>query len=91
MVSTINAQVMVERSVEAALVSDGLHPQAIVEQYGEVRSVLHYPRGRPLAVRTYESYVTQIREHGTRESIPYQRVLRAIRNQNINFGISYSF
>jgi hypothetical protein len=85
MVSIINAQVMVERSVEAALVSDGLHPQAILDEYGEIRGALHYPHGRLLGVRTYESYVTQIRELGTRESVPYRRVLSGIRSNTIFF------
>lgn len=78
MVSTINAQLLVERSVEAALVSDGFPPQAIVDQYRDIRGVLHSPQGRLLGVRTYESYVTQIMESGTRESVPYRRVLSAI-------------
>lgn len=80
MVSTINAQLLVERSVEAALVSDGFPPQAIVDQYRDIRGVLHSPQGRLLGVRTYESYVTQIMERGTRESVPYRRVLSAIRS-----------
>ncbi|KAJ0427304.1 putative ribosomal protein S4/S9 [Helianthus annuus] len=78
MVSTINAQLLVERYVEAALVSDGFHPQAILNEYRDIRGSLHSPQGHLLSVRTYESYVTQIRELGTRESVPYRRVLRAI-------------
>jgi photosystem II P680 reaction center D1 protein len=78
MVSTINAQLLVERYVEAALVSDGFHPQAILDEYRDIRGSLHYPTGRLLGVRTYESYVSQIRELGTRESVPYRRVLRTI-------------
>jgi hypothetical protein len=78
MVSTINAQLLVERDVEAALVIDGFHPQAILNGYRDIRGSLHYPQGHLLSVRTYESYVTQIRELGTRESVPYRRVLRTI-------------
>jgi hypothetical protein len=85
MVSTINAQLIVERYVEAALVDDGFHPQAILEQYRDIRGSIHSPQGRLLDVRTYESYVTQIREHGTRESVPYRRVLRAIHRSDILF------
>jgi photosystem II P680 reaction center D1 protein len=79
MVSTIDAQIIVERSVEAALVHDGLHPDFIIHRYPEIRDVLHSPRGRLFGVRTYESYVTQIMRQGTRESVPYRRVLSAIR------------
>ena len=78
MVATITAQLLVERYVEAALVSDGFHPQAILNEYRDIRGSLHSPQGHLLSVRTYESYVTQIRELGTRESVPYRRVLRAI-------------
>jgi len=85
MVSTINAQLIVERSVEAALVSDGFPAQAVVDQYRDIRGVLHSPQGRLLSVRTYESYVTQILERGTRESVPYRRVLRAIARYDILF------
>nr|YP_010944233.1 ATPase subunit 1 [Synotis nagensium]WLW15869.1 ATPase subunit 1 [Synotis nagensium] len=78
MVSTIDAQAIVERYVEAALVDDGFHPRAILRRYHEIRSVLHSPQGQLLGVRAYESYLSQIREHGTRDSVPYRRVLRAI-------------
>ncbi|XP_071734021.1 cytochrome c oxidase subunit 2-like [Rutidosis leptorrhynchoides] len=78
LVSTIDAQLLVERYVEAALVDDGFHPQAVLNGYRDIRGSLHYPQGRLLSVRTYESYVTQIRELGTRGSVPYRRVLRAI-------------
>ncbi|KAL8223268.1 hypothetical protein R6Q57_020667 [Mikania cordata] len=83
MVSTIHAQLIVERYVEAALVDDGFHPTEIVSQYRDIRGSIHCPQGRLLGVRTYESYVTQIRAHGTRESVPYRRVLRAIHNSDI--------
>ena len=80
MVSTVEAQIIVERSVEEALVHDEiLDPDFIRHRYPEIRDVLHYPRGRLMGVRTYESYVTQIMERGTRESVPYRRVLSAIR------------
>jgi hypothetical protein len=78
MVSTIDAQMIVERSVEAALVDDGFHPGSIVGRYRDIRGLLHSPQGQLLGVRTYESYVTQIMGLGTRESVPYRRVLRAI-------------
>ena len=77
-------QVRVERSVEAALVDDGFHPLSILYRYRDIRHYLHSPQGgRLLAARTYQSYVNQIREHGTRQSVPYQRVLHAIRHSHI--------
>lgn len=32
---------------------------------------------------TYHSYVTQIRDRGTRESVPYRRVISALHNYEI--------
>ena len=33
--------------------------------------------------RTYQSYVMQIMEHGTRQSLPYLRVIQAIHHSHI--------
>jgi len=60
MVSILDAQVIVERHVEAALVHDGFHPHSILARYVEIRGLLHSPQGELLSERTYHSYVTQI-------------------------------
>lgn len=83
MVSILHAQVIVERYVEAALVDDGFPTYSILYQYREIRGLIHSPRGELLSPSTYNSYVTLIREHGTRESVPYRRILRAIQNNEI--------
>lgn len=83
MVSIIDAQFLVERSVEAALVEDGFTPDSILRRYTPIRGILHAPRGGLLSPRTYSSYVTQIMEQGTRESVPYRRMMRAIQNNDI--------
>ncbi|KZV19886.1 hypothetical protein F511_28186 [Dorcoceras hygrometricum] len=80
MVSIIDNQVVVERSVEAALLEDGFTREAIMARYTEIRGILHSPQGELLSNRTYESYVTQIRGQGTRQSVPYRRIVRAIQN-----------
>jgi hypothetical protein len=36
-----------------------------------------------LTERTYHSYVIQIRERGTRQSVPYLRIRRAIQNYDL--------
>lgn len=84
MVSIIDAQVIVERHVEAALVHDGFHPHSILARYVEIRGLLHSPQGELLSERTYHSYVTQIEEHGTRQSVPYRRIRRAIQNADLS-------
>lgn len=66
-----------ERSVEAAFVDDGFNPLSIHHRYAELRKLLHSPWGELLSERTYREYVSQIRELGTRESVPYRRVIQA--------------
>ena len=83
MVSIIDYQLIVERNVEAALVDDGFNPNAILARYTTIRGILHSPQGELLTERTYHSYVTQIRERGTRQSVPYLRIRRAIRNYDL--------
>lgn len=36
-----------------------------------------------LTERTYRAYVTQIESNGTRESLPYRRVVRAVQNYDL--------
>ena len=83
MTSIISNQVIIERSVEAALVDDGFHPPSILHRYRDIRHYLHSPRGELMTERTYAAYVSQIRERGTRHSIPYQRVIQAVRSLNL--------
>ena len=83
MVSIIDAQFTVEQTVEAALVEDGYSPLSILGGYGEIRGFLHSPRGTLLSERTYLSYLNQIRESGTRNSVPYRRILEAIQNNHL--------
>ena len=79
----IDAQFIVERRVEAALVEDGYSPLSILGRYGEIRGFLHSPRGTLLNARTYLSYLNQIRESGTRNSVPYRRILDAVQNNHL--------
>lgn len=62
---------------------DGFHPLSIHHRYAELRKLLHSPRGELLSERTYRSYVSQIREQGTRESVPYRRVIQAYRSSHL--------
>nr|YP_010048786.1 hypothetical protein J6695_mgp29 [Aquilaria sinensis]YP_010048805.1 hypothetical protein J6695_mgp10 [Aquilaria sinensis]QPK77175.1 hypothetical protein [Aquilaria sinensis]QPK77176.1 hypothetical protein [Aquilaria sinensis] len=83
MVSIIYTQAGVERMIEAALVSDGFSPHSILAQYREIRGLLHSPQGELLTERTYRSYLTQIHENGTRGSVPYRRIMRALQTRNL--------
>ncbi|KAG6467637.1 hypothetical protein ZIOFF_074506 (mitochondrion) [Zingiber officinale] len=85
MVSIIDNQVVVERDVEAALVEEGFRRESILASYTEIRGILHSPQGELLSNRTYQFYVSQIRERGTRQSVPYRRIVRAIQNFDLFF------
>lgn len=80
MSNILNAQIAVEKSIEEALVEDGFQPQSILQKYPQLRGLIHSPQGQLLRERTYRSYMAQIQENGTRESVPYRRIMQAIRN-----------
>nr|UJP68198.1 Cytochrome c maturation subunit Fc1 [Dichondra micrantha] len=83
LVSIIETQFVVERHIEAALVADGFHPNSILARLPEIHGAIHSPRGELLSPRTYQSYLSQIREQGTRQSVPYRRLIQAIQNNDI--------
>lgn len=76
----ISAQTVIEKKVEAALVADGFNPNSIVENRHQIRSVLFYPRGTVLSRKTYINYVKHLDSHGTRASIPYRNIKKALDN-----------
>jgi hypothetical protein len=63
----VDKQAAVEHHVEAALVHDGFDAQSILSRYSEIRGILHRPRGSVLSEHTYDSYLRQIGESGTRQ------------------------
>ncbi|OWM62588.1 hypothetical protein CDL15_Pgr000027 [Punica granatum] len=85
MVDMIDVQFIVERHIEAALVDDGYSPNSIIAEYRSIRGLIHSPRGRLMTQTTYNSYLTQIMREGTRESVPYRRVITAIRRLYLSF------
>jgi hypothetical protein len=82
---TVRVQSIVERHVEAALVHHGFPPERILTNRHIIRGFLLYHRGRALSTRTYGAYLAEIGRVGTRDSRAYQRILRAIRNNDIFF------
>ncbi|KAL6495997.1 ribosomal protein L5 [Orobanche hederae] len=83
MVRIISNQVFIETRVEQALLQDGWSPRSILANYPNIRGLIHAPQGRLMSPQTYEAYVTQINAQGTRQSVPYRRILRAITNYDI--------
>lgn len=77
--------VPIERNIEAALVFDGYDPDRIRGRISEIRGILftHPTRVLLLSEQTLDSYLHEIQTNGTRQSVPYMRVVRAIRNRNL--------
>jgi len=78
----LDKQFLVEKRVEAALVQDGFSPQMLSRRKWEIRSILfsHPTRvGTAIAENTLNRYLAQMEREGTRQSLPYLRVIRASR------------
>lgn len=82
--SIIAAQAVVEERIEAALVRDGFNAEAVLAKRHQVRGFLFYPGGTSLTEQTYVSYVRSIDNFGTHASVPYKRVIQAIRQHNLS-------
>jgi photosystem II P680 reaction center D1 protein len=79
-VDLVYQQAEVEKKIEASLILDGIHPAHFLVELNRLRGVLFYPQGTPLSSATLARYIREIAQSGTRQSIPYRRVYRAIRN-----------
>ncbi len=78
----LEKKMLLEKRIEAALVADGYDSYRILEKIHEIRGLLfnHPTQGVALAQRTLDGYLCHIERYGTRQSIPYIRVVSAIRN-----------
>ncbi|KAI9074365.1 hypothetical protein K1719_043659 [Acacia pycnantha] len=81
--SFVRSQLAIKRHIEAALVADGYSPQVVFEKRQKIGGLIFYPTGRALSEDAYAGYLTQIANFGTRQSVPYQRVIRAVRNSHL--------
>lgn len=77
--------VLLEKKIEAALVFDGYDRDVIFLNRNQIRGFLflHPTRALLLSERTLDRYLNEIQINGTRQSVPYTRVVRAIRNQHL--------
>lgn len=82
-VDLVYQQAEVEKKIEACLILDGIHPTRLLYELNRLRGVIFYPRGTPLSPATLARYIREIAQSGTRQSIPYRRVYRAIRNYEL--------
>lgn len=76
--SFLDKQFQIEKYLEAALVEDGYSRQVLFEKRDEIRGLIFYPGGRALDESTYTRHLTQMETFGTRQSVPYRRILRAV-------------
>lgn len=83
--SFVRSQLSIERHIEAALVADGYSPDVLMERRNQIRGFLFYPEGRALSENADAGHLAQIETLGTRQSVPYRRFLKAVRNGNFLF------
>ncbi|KAF7807347.1 NADH dehydrogenase [ubiquinone] iron-sulfur protein 2 [Senna tora] len=81
--SVVGRQVPIEKHIFAALVEDGYDPQVVFEKRHLIRGFIFYPNGEALSENTYANHLTEILNSGTRQSLPYHRVIKAIRNSDL--------
>lgn len=80
----LEMRMLLEKRIEAALVEDGYRPADLIRKRLEVRDVLFYNNNaRPFTEQTLRRYLSQIDNSGTRSSVPYRKVVTAIRNYSI--------
>jgi hypothetical protein len=91
LVDLVYQQAEVEKKIEASLVLDGIHPMRVLFEVNRLRGVLFYPQGTPLSPATLARYLREIAQSGTRQSIPYRRVYRAIRNYDLFIDLIFLF
>lgn len=84
----LEKQMLLEKKIEAALVRDGFPPHMVLAWRSEIRGLIfnHPTREAALSENTLNRYLSQIERDGTRQSQPYLRLVRAIRNAEILYG-----
>lgn len=90
LVDLVYQQAEVEKKIEASLILDGIHPMRFLVELNRLRGVLFYPQGTPLSPATLARYIREIAQSGTRQSIPYRRVYRAIRNYELFINLIFN-
>ncbi|KAL0286632.1 UNVERIFIED_CONTAM: hypothetical protein Sangu_2724400 [Sesamum angustifolium] len=71
-------QVTLEKKIEAAL-----GRERVLEKRHAIRGFLFYPRGTALTERALTQHLEQIERNGTRASVPYRRIGRAVENHDL--------
>lgn len=88
-VDIVYQQAEIEKKIEASLILDGIPALRYLYERNRVRGFLFYPQGSPLTPATLARYLREIAQSGTRQSIPYRRVYRAIRNYELFINLLF--
>lgn len=91
MVDLVYRQADIEKRIEAALVHDGISRVRVLIELNRLRGVLFYPRGEPLSPATLARHLEQIALNGTRNSVPYRRVISAIKRYELFIDLIFFF
>ena len=78
--SVLQTQLQIERKIEQVLRSDGYSEESLLARRHQIRGFLFYPQGYALSESAYALYLEEMMEHGTRESVPFRRIMKAIQN-----------
>ncbi|GLT77230.1 hypothetical protein SLA2020_488370 [Shorea laevis] len=85
MLDLLEQQADLEKKIDAALVHDGVDPQSILNNRRGLRGIILYNNnGIAFSRRTLTAHLNQVQQLGTRESLPYRRILQAIRRHDLS-------
>jgi len=79
----IDAQLDIEKAVERTLLDEHYSAQSILEKRTSIRDLMFYPRGKAVTLPAYTKHLFQIRNVGTQGSVPYVRIIKAVRSSHL--------
>lgn len=81
--SILETQFKIELKIEKALRSDRFSEDSLMYQRHQIRGILFYPNGKAFSLQTYAKHLHVMENHGTHRSLPYQRLMAALYNQEL--------
>ncbi|KAL9453232.1 hypothetical protein AB3S75_008934 [Citrus x aurantiifolia] len=72
-----------ELKIEKALRSDRFSEDSLMYKRHHIRGILFYPNGKALSLQTYTKHMNIMENHGTHRSLPYQRLMEALYNKEL--------
>ncbi|KAH9769572.1 hypothetical protein KPL71_012058 [Citrus sinensis] len=78
-----STQFLMELKIEKALRSDRFFEDSLMYKRHQIRGILFYPNGKALSLQTYTKHMNIMENHGTHHSLPYQRLMEALYNKEL--------